>query len=111
MAKKIFIHELNTVIEIFTVTQVKDDLTGESTETDILLGGLHTKRIDVSGEEELNGKMVSVNIRKYICRYNKNIMLNGTDMYIVDEDGKFDIHFVESIGSRYMLSLKCSKRA
>jgi len=109
MVKSISIGELDTVIEILSITKTKDPLTGDSVEALTVLGKVSSKRIDLSGGEENEGKEKAENVRKYIMRYSTQIVENGTTMYVRDIDGDYNINHVGIIGRMHMISLKCTK--
>lgn len=107
---KIKVAELDTIITIVSITLVKDEETGDETETLTELGTLHAKRINVSGEEEEEGKIKWLSVRKYLTRYSAQLLADGVTMYIRTDEGDFNIHNVEPEGRKQWLVLKCSKR-
>ena len=100
---KIKVAELDTIITIVSITLVKDETLTE-------LGTLHAKRINVSGEEEEEGKIKWLSVRKYLTRYSAQLLADGVTMYIRTDEGDFNIHNVEPEGRKQWLVLKCSKR-
>lgn len=109
MAKQFQIGQMDRYIHLKKL-QKDESGTGEDiiTEVDYQYTYAHLK--DVSGSEEEEGKILSLNVRKYTIRYNDEVYLNGVKMILVDDDGVYNIHSVAQIGRKAYLQLKCSKR-
>ena len=108
---KINVGLLDTIITIVSFVVTESPETGGDVTTPSDLGTLHAQRINVSGQEEEDGKIVWLNVRKYIVGYSSVIAASGVEMAVRDEDGGlYDIHNVDIIGKKDFLLLKCSKR-
>ena len=110
MNNKTNIGQLNHRITINQVKVNKSETTGEKTNVEELYKQVWSKIDDVSGGEEIEGKVRSLNVRKYTVAYRKEILLNGETMLVVDVDGTYNVHSVQQIGFKEYLVLKCSKR-
>lgn len=66
----------------------------------------------VSGNEDVEGKVISLNIRNYIMRYFPEIVTEGEQYWIKDlkDGGEFNIHHVEQIGRNEYVVCKASRR-
>ena len=109
MAGEIKIGNLNRLIVLKKITTVVSS-TGEETKTEVLYKTVYAQLNDLSGSENEDGKVMYLNVRKYIVRYNLEILTAGETMLITDIDGTYNIHSIEQIGRRDYLALKCSKR-
>jgi len=100
--------EYNRRVELYEFS-TGPSTTGERVRTDSLIKSLWVKRIEVSGSEEAEGKIVSLSVLKYEARYDRDLVLNGTKYFIRDLDGDYRINSV-GIKTRAEIELKCSKR-
>lgn len=107
----VFAGELNTLVELFKNTITKN-ASSETVKAAVSLGQKFVKRIDIGGSEDLEGRLISLSVAKYIMRYDKDILKNGTKYYITDQDGDFQINSVNLFGTQRnkFIELKCSKR-
>ncbi|WP_417832781.1 hypothetical protein [Terasakiella sp.] len=107
----VFAGEMNTLVELYKETTTKN-ASSETVKTPVSLGQKFVKRIDLGGSEELDGRLISLSVAKYIMRYDKDILTNGTKYYITDQDGDFQINSVNLFGTQRnkFIELKCSKR-
>lgn len=107
----VYAGELNTLVELFKTTTTKN-ASSEMVKTPVSLGQKFVKRIDIGGSEELDGRLISLNVAKYHMRYDRDILTNGTKYYIKDQDGDYEINSVNLWGSQRnkFIELKCSKR-
>lgn len=107
----VFAGELNTLVEVFKNTITKG-LTSENINTAVSLGKKFVKRVDFLGNEELDGRLISLSVAKYVMRYDPNMLKLGTQYFIRDQDGDYQINAVALFGSarNKFLEIKCSKR-
>jgi head-tail adaptor len=105
-----YIGQLNERVNIIERARVTS-ATGEKTITDTLFGSFWSKIDDVSGNEEEDGKIIALNVRRYTIQYNPALVEKQiTDMYVQDNTGYYNIHSVSYIGYKEYIQLKCSKR-
>jgi hypothetical protein len=72
--------------------------------------GFWAKVKDVSGTESEDQKIIALNVRKYIIRYNPDLILKKiTDLYIEDGDSEYNIYAFSLLGRKKFIELKCSK--
>ena len=110
MESKIKIGDLRHLVILKKITTTPSD-TGSAVETEqVFRDALWTKLDDVSGSESEEGKIIGLNVRKYTCRYDLEIVKNGIKMLITDVDGTYNVNSVAQIGFKSYLQLRCSKR-
>jgi len=110
MANSVKIGQLNRAVILKKITTVVSS-TGEETKTEVeFKNPLWAQLDDVTGNESEDGKVISLNVRKYTIRYNDEIATEGEKMVITDFDGTYNIHSIALIGRKDYLTLKCSKR-
>jgi len=103
--------QLKTQVELFKYSTVKN-ATGEAVKTAVSLGKKFVMRKDAAGGEDEEGKLVSLSVAKYIMRYDRDILAKGTEYFVRDQDGDYEINSVILIGPlrNKFIELKCSKR-
>lgn len=109
MSDKIYIGQLNYRITLNSVQLVASE-TGEEKRTEVPFKTVWAKVDDVTGSETDDGKIIALNVRKYVVRYQKDILLNAVKLVIVDVDGTYNVNSVNQLGFKEYLVLKCSKR-
>lgn len=111
--EKVVVHpgQLKTRVELFHYTSTKTP-TGEAVKTAVSIGKLFVKRVDAHGGENEEGKLVSLSVARYIMRYSKNVLEKGTEYFIRDQDGDYEINSVILVGTQRnkFIECKCSKR-
>lgn len=112
MAKDaVFAGQLQSRVEVFKYTKVTNT-SGEAVKTAVSLGKKWAKRVDVSGTEDDDGRLIPLNVAKFLMRYSSDLVVNGTKYFIRDYDGDFEVNSVVEFGSRRksFLEIKTSKR-
>ena len=110
MRNNVYIGQLDARVSIIERTRTTST-TGEKTVVETLFNTVWARIDDVSGQEEEDGKVIALNVRKYILRYDPDLeMKNITDLYIQDMNDLYNIHSVSYIGRKEFIQLKCSKR-
>ena len=110
MRNNIYIGQLDARVSIIERTRTTST-TGEKTVVETLFNTVWARIDDVSGQEEEDGKVIALNVRKYILRYDPDLEIkNITDLYIQDMNDLYNIHSVAYIGRKEYIQLKCSKR-
>lgn len=99
----------NRRIEIVEYTTIKNEL-GEDKKTPVSVGIFYAKMDDLSGNEGAEGKIIHIVNRTYTIPYIQAIRDNGENMVIKDLDKEFRVYYVQEIGSRLQLLLKCTVR-
>lgn len=108
--KHIYIGQLDTRITIIQRERTTSS-TGEKTVKDIELGAVWAKVEDVNSSEDIEGKIIALNVRLYTIRYDPALVTKQiTDLYINHNNEQFNIHSVAYIGRKQHIQLKCSKR-
>jgi len=108
MEKKPFIGQLDRKIEIVQVTTNLNDL-HEDVPTETKVFEPYAKMEDVSGGEEVEGKVIHLVDRKYTIRYRQEIALLGHEMILKDAGQSFRIEHVKQIGRKSYLELICKR--
>jgi hypothetical protein len=101
----------NREVEFFKMEK-QNTPTSERASVPVSLGKKRVQRIDVSGQEEEDGKLMSLSVCKFIMRFDRDILINGTKYYIQDLDGKYQVNSINITGPgrNRFLELKCSSR-
>lgn len=85
--------------------------TGGKTDTPAPLGEFWAKVEDVSGNEEEEGKIIALNVRRYIIRHNLTIVSKKITDLTIDHGGEiYNIHSSQHLGRKEYIVLKCSKK-
>ena len=107
----VFAGQMNTRVEVFHYTSI-NNTSGEAVKTAVSLGKRWVKRVDISKDEEEDGRLISLNVAKFMMRYSEDMMLEGTKYFIRDFDGDYEVNSVSMFGQmrKRFLEIKCSKR-
>jgi len=107
---KVYTGQLNQRIRIIE-RQRTNSSTGEKTYQEILFNEVWAKVEDVSGNEEEDGKILALNVRRYTIKYNPALVLKQIqDLYINHLGETYNIYSVGYVGHKEYIQLKCSKR-
>lgn len=111
MSEVIRAGDLNRRVELFKYTS-SAGTTAERSRTGTSLGKRWVKRIDVSGKEEEEGKILPLRVCRFIMRFSKDVFSNGEGYFIRDDDGDYQVNNVSLTGQgrERFLELKCSNR-
>ena len=104
MDKSPFIGQLDRVISIVELIETRNT-TGEMDVTENTIATPYAFMHDVSGSEDVEGKIRHLINRTYVIRYNELIKNKATEMMVIDGNQKFDIYHVQEIGRRKHLKL------
>lgn len=111
MKNETFIGELDYRITIKTVVPIKSETTGEETKQLEVLKPCWAKVLDVSGSEETNGRVVYVNAKEFIVRFDKRLIgPSATDKEIEYDGENYEIVSIFKIGRKRYLKIKGIKR-
>lgn len=106
--------ELNRIVELFTYNYTRTSTNERVKDNEpTSLGKKRVKRTDVSGTEETDGKIIAISKCIYHMRFELSVLKTGTEYFIRDIDGDFEVHSVSIFGPgrNRFLELKCSHRA
>ena len=109
MAKKHAVGTLDRRVELVRYDTIKST-TGSPEKTEQSLGAFWAKVDDVSGTEAVEGQVISLAVRKYVMRWQQQLVDDGVLIYIKDADGQYNINSVSNLGRKEYLELKTSKR-
>lgn len=107
--KRVYAGNRDTRIEIVGFTTVKNAI-NEDVKTEVSKGFFYSKLEDLSGAEDIEGKIIHIIKRTYTIPYNSEISNDGENMIIKDNSKEFRIYYVEKIGRNLQLILKCTIR-
>lgn len=106
-----FIGELNERITIKSETQTKSPKSGASTSVWQVLKNCWAKVKDVSGSEEIEGRVVYINTKVFTVRHDSRLVGAGaTEKQVLYENETYNIIGVASIGRKRYLEVKAVKR-
>jgi head-tail adaptor len=105
MAKPIFIGQMDRVIQIkkkvITQTSTNAEVTAEE-----LVCSPWAYMEDLSGNEDVEGKVRHLINRTYTIRYNAEVKSRGTALTLFDEERKFEIIHIVEIGRKQHLEIR-----
>lgn len=106
-----FIGELNERITIKSFVDIKSTISGESTKQLQVLKNCWAKVEDVSGSEEVEGRVVYVNVKAFTVYFDKRLTgASATDKQIEYNGETYQIVSDTKIGRKRYLKLKAFKR-
>lgn len=96
-------------VEVVKYISTKNAL-NEDEKTAVSLGNFWANMVDLSGNEDEEGKVIHIINRVYIIPYHPEIKTDGENMVIIDESKEFRIYYVKEIERKMQLELKCTLR-
>ena len=100
----------NRRVELFKYERTNQS-TSERKRAPILIGKRWAHRIEVSGQEEEEGKLIPLSVCRFQLNFEKDVLVNGTAYFIRDIDGDYQVNSVAIVGARdRWMELKCSRR-
>lgn len=110
MSNLVHAGEMNVRIELFRYVYV-ETTTSERERVEESLGACFSKRIEASASTDEEGKVIPIYARKYVIRFRKDLLLDGSDYFLRDIDGDYTINNVTIVDARNRwLELKCNRR-
>lgn len=112
MNNVVYTGQLDTRVSVFERVYTTSS-TGEQTFVETLVNNGWAKIEDVSGSEEADGKIIALNVRRYVLRYDPVIIAkNITELFVQEAvtGDTYNIHSVGYIGRKEYIEFKCSKR-
>lgn len=107
MVNKPFIGQLDRKIKIVELLVQQNEI-GENKPEEVVFCEPWSKLEDLSGNEDIDGKVIHLISRKYTIRYRSEILINGHKMILQDGDHKFSITHVKLLGRKSFLELYCN---
>jgi len=96
-----FIGAMNRRVSIYKTELVPNELS-EHKETDVLVCEPWAAMKDTSGNQEIDGAIVSVVNRSYTIRRNPDVVAGGRQMILVDGAQRFAVHGMKEIGRTHL---------
>lgn len=103
--KKPFIGQMDRKISIVEV-QVNQSSTGSETTTDVEVCAPYAFMNDVSGNEDVEGKVIHLFSRTYTIWARAEVKSKGAKLIVIDGDARFEITHIKEIGKTH-LELLC----
>lgn len=108
---KVYIGNLDSRIDLITVGSTQSETGSVTGPETVFITGLAAQLISGNaGSEEIEGKIIWQNDRKYKIRYLEQILLIGTQMIVRADGLDYDVTHVAPVGRKRWLILKCVKR-
>lgn len=110
MSSKNYIGQLDTRVKVIE-SILTPSTSGGPVSTDNELQEIWAKVEDAGGDEEIDGKIIALNVRRYIIQHNPVIVKKKiTELFIDDAGERYNIHGSINVGRKEFIVLKCSKR-
>ena len=103
---KPFIGQMDRKIVVKTAAITKNDV-GEQRTTETLVSEPFAYCKELSGGEDVEGKIRSLFSRSYTIRYNVTISEKRNNLIVVDGPDKLRVEYVKEIGRKTHLELIC----
>jgi head-tail adaptor len=101
-----FIGQMDRKIQL--VQKVKTQTsTGSEVSSEAVMASPFAYMKDMSGGEEVDGKVKHLVSRTYTIRFNQEIKTIGTALMLIDEARKFEILHIIEIGRKKHLEIRC----
>lgn len=107
MVNKPFIGQLDRKVKIIELS-VQQNAIGENKPVETVFCEPWAKLEDLSGNEDIDGKVIHLINRKYTIRYRAEILADGFKMILQDGNQKFSVTHVKQIGRKQYLELYCN---
>lgn len=105
MQKKPFIGQMDRVIEIVEKVKTSNEL-GEVKTTESVVASPWAHMNDVSGTEDVDGKIKHLVNRTYTIRYNSVVKEKSNQLVVKDGDTRYEVLHVIEIGRKSHLELR-----
>lgn len=107
MKNETFIGQLNERITIKSVVPIKSETSGAETKQLEVLKPCWAKVQDVSGTEETNGRVIYVNTKEFIVRFDERLTGPSATEKEIEYDGEnYEVVSVLKIGRKIYLKIK-----
>ena len=104
-----YVGQRDRKVEVVEYTSTKNAL-NEDVKTESSIGFFYAKMVDLSGAEDEEGKVIHIVNRTYTIAFLNAIRVRGENMVVKDEGQEFKIYYVQEIGRKMQLLLKCTVR-
>lgn len=108
MATNPFIGQLDRQIEVIEKAIARDTLGGEKS-TEVILATPWAYMQDISGGEDVEGKIKHLVNRTYTIRYNSNVVAKSNQLVINDAGIRYDVLHVIEIGRKKHLEIRVKR--
>ena len=110
MNNKVYIGQLDVRIALY-VNKRETSSTGSKEKTLVLFRECWAKEDFISGTEEEDGKIIALNVKRYVIRYNPELQKQKiTDMVVLHDGVMYNIYSVSQLNKKEFTVLKCSRR-
>ncbi|WP_202703151.1 hypothetical protein [Flavobacterium sp. UGB4466] len=105
MEKKPFIGEMKNRIKLVEKV-IERTPSGAVTSSDVTVAESYARMNDLSGVEDVEGKVRHLVNRTYTIRYNPVVKQKGTALILIDEEKKYEIIHIVELGHKQHLELR-----
>lgn len=105
MEKNPYIGQMDRRIKLVDKVTARSE-TGAVTSTENVVAESYSNMKDLSGMEDVEGKVRHLVNRIYIIRYNPVVKEKGTALILIDEDKKYEIIHIVELGRKQHLELR-----
>lgn len=107
--KRAFVGQRGVRVEIVKYITEKNAI-NEDVKTTVSLGLFWARVEDLSGSETTEGKVMHIINRIYTVPFNAELQAKGEHMVVIDGVREYRIYYVQEVGRREQLKLKCTNR-
>jgi hypothetical protein len=104
MEKTPFIGQMDRLISIVENVKTRNS-TGEEETTEAVVASPYAQMTDVSGNEDIEGKVRHLINRTYIIRYNVTVKEKANSLIVIDDSKKYDVYHIKEIGRKKYLEI------
>lgn len=104
MEKTPFIGQMDRLISIVELVKTRNS-TGEEETTNSVVANPYAQMNDVSGNEDVEGKVRHLINRTYMIRYNANVKAKANALVIIDDSKKYDVYHIKEVGRKKYLEI------
>lgn len=102
MEKTPFIGQMDRLISIVELVKTRNS-TGEEETTESVVSNPYAQMTDVSGNEDIEGKVRHLINRTYVIRYNQTVKEKATTLMVIDDSKKYNVYHVKELGRKKYL--------
>lgn len=104
MQKTPYIGQMDRLISIVELVKTRNS-TGEEEVTETVVANPYAQMIDVSANEDFEGKVRHLINRTYIIRYNPTVKAKAEELVINDDGKKYSVYHIKENGRKKFLEI------
>lgn len=102
--KNPFVGQLDRVIQIIAETNTQNQV-GEQRPSETVVAQPWAYMVESGGDEDVDGKIRHLIERRYIIRYNSDVLANGHEYIVRDNNVNYEVYHVMELGRKQHLQL------